>query len=93
MAKGKRSPIPSIGAQPNIKPSGWDAKLYQTSDLVMNAIEQERAKIREKTARLRDERLKAEQATMEKLPAVPTPEQIAKVPSRMKTSRANQKKS
>ena len=93
MAKGKRSPIPPIGVQPNIKPSGWDAKLYQTSDLAMNAIEQERAKIREKTARLRKERLKAEQATMEKLSAAPTPEEIANVLSRMKASRADQKKS
>jgi hypothetical protein len=92
MAKGKRSPIPPIGVQPNIKPSGWDAKLYQTSDLAMNAIEQERAEIREKTARLRKERLKAEQAKIEKRSTAPTPEEIAKGLSRMKGSRTDQKK-
>ncbi|PSH61695.1 hypothetical protein CU102_26645 [Phyllobacterium brassicacearum] len=92
MGKRKRNPIPPIGVQPNIKPSGWDARLYQTSDLAMNAIEQERAQVREKTARLREERLKAEQAKIEKRSAAPTLGEIAKVVSRMKTSRVDQKK-
>jgi hypothetical protein len=94
MAKRKRSPIPpALGVQPDIKPNAWDAKLHQTSDFAMTAIEQERAKIREKTARLRKERLKAKDAKMEKLPAAPTPEEIARVLSRINASRADKKKS
>jgi hypothetical protein len=93
MAKGKRTPIPPIGVQPNIKPSGWDAKLYQTSDLAMNAIEQERAEIREKTARLRKERLKAEQAKMENPSGAPAPEELVKALPRTRASRVNQRKS
>ena len=94
MAKRKRSPIPPpIGVQPNIKPSGWDARLYQTSELAMNAIEQERAQVREKTARLREERLKADLANVKEPPAAPMRAEVAKVRSRMKASRADQKKS
>jgi hypothetical protein len=92
MAKRKRSPIPpQIGVQSNLKPNAWDARLYQTSELAMNTIEQERAKIREKTARLRKQRLKAEQARMQKLSAAPMPEEIVRVLLRMKASRAERR--
>lgn len=92
MAKRKRPTPPPIGVQPIIQPNAWDARLYQTSDQAMNAIKQERAQVREKTARLREERMKAEQANVEEHPAAPTREEIAKALSRMKASRADQKK-
>jgi hypothetical protein len=61
MSKRGKSPTrPPIGVKPEFKPTPSEIKLAEISDFAKNAVETERAQAREKTARLRKQRLKAE---------------------------------
>jgi hypothetical protein len=84
--RGKGLTPPPIGVKPEFKPTPSEVKLAEISDFAKNAVEAERKQAREKTARLRKERQKAERG-QRKLATTSRPDENSGITLRLKTRR------